>query len=91
MTDERLITHVSNFRKVKRVDDVVRIFNGIQKQHAAKLVLVGEGPQMDAIKTLITSLGLDQKVHFLGKSKRIEQITCISDLFLLPSEKRVSD
>lgn len=85
--DERLITHVSNFRKVKRVDDVVRIFNGIQKQHAAKLVLVGEGPQMDAIKTLITSLGLDQKVHFLGKSKRIEQITCISDLFLLPSEK----
>ena len=50
-------------------------------------MLVGQGPELDNIKKLIKSLDIEQKVHFLGKSKRIEQITCISDLFLLPSEK----
>lgn len=85
--DEPIITHVSNFRKVKRVDDVIKVFNGIQKQLPSKLVLVGQGPELDNVKKLIKSLDIEQKVHFLGKSKRIEQITCISDLFLLPSEK----
>ena len=85
--NERIITHISNFRPLKRVDDVIRIFDGIQRQLAAKLLLVGQGPEIARITHLTQSLGLEQKVHFLGKSKRIEQITSISDLFLLPSEK----
>ena len=85
--NERIITHISNFRPLKRVDDVIRIFDGIQRQLAAKLLLVGQGPEKESIMHLTQSLGIEQKVHFLGKSKRIEQITSISDLFLLPSEK----
>lgn len=84
--DEFIITHVSNFRKLKRVGDVIRIFEGIQKEVNAILLMVGEGPELEGVKTLTKMLGLEDKIHFLGKSKRIEQITGISDLFLLPSE-----
>ena len=85
--DEVIITHISNFRKVKRMDDVIRIFEGVQKQLSAKLLLVGDGPELHQAKNLTRELGISEKVFFLGKSKRIEQITSISDVFLLPSEK----
>ena len=81
-----VITHISNFRKVKRVDDVIRIFEGVQRQVSAKLLMVGDGPELQQVKNLSKELGIDDKVFFLGKSKRIEQITSISDVFLLPSE-----
>jgi len=84
--DEVIITHISNFRKVKRVDDVIRIFKGVQQQLSAKLLMVGDGPELQQVKNLATELGISDKVFFLGKSKRIEQITSISDVFLLPSE-----
>ncbi|MDB3927008.1 N-acetyl-alpha-D-glucosaminyl L-malate synthase BshA [Flavobacteriales bacterium] len=84
--DERIITHISNFRKLKRVDDVIHIFEGIQQHVPAKLLMVGEGPELEGVKALAKSKGLEDKIFFLGKSKRIEQITQISDLFLLPSE-----
>ena len=84
--DEVIITHISNFRKVKRVDDVIRIFEGIQQQLSAKLLMVGDGPELHQVKNLAKELGIFDKVFFLGKSKRIEQITSISDVFLLPSE-----
>ena len=84
--DEVIITHISNFRKVKRVDDVIRIFEGVQKQLSAKLLMVGDGPELHQVKNLARELGISDKVFFLGKSKRIEQITSISDVFLLPSE-----
>ena len=84
--DEVIITHISNFRKVKRVDDVIRIFEGVQQQLSAKLLLVGDGPELHQVKNLARELGISDKVFFLGKSKRIEQITSISDVFLLPSE-----
>lgn len=84
--DERIITHISNFRKLKRVDDVIRIFEGIQQNISAKLLMVGEGPELEGVRALAKSKGLEDKIFFLGKSKRIEQITQISDLFLLPSE-----
>ncbi|MAZ55261.1 MAG: N-acetyl-alpha-D-glucosaminyl L-malate synthase BshA [Flavobacteriales bacterium] len=85
--NEVIITHISNFRKVKRMDDVIRIFEGVQKQLSAKLLLVGDGPELHQAKNLTRELGIFEKVFFLGKSKRIEQITSISDVFLLPSEK----
>ena len=84
--DEVIITHISNFRKVKRVDDVIRIFKGVQQQLCAKLLMVGDGPELHQVKNLARELGISDKVFFLGKSKRIEQITSISDVFLLPSE-----
>jgi L-malate glycosyltransferase len=85
-SEDVVITHISNFRKVKRIADVVHIFYGIQQQLSAKLLMVGDGPELESAKTLVQQLGIEENVFFLGKSKRIEQITCISDLFLLPSE-----
>lgn len=84
--EERIVTHISNFRKLKRVDDVIHIFEGIQQNISAKLLMVGEGPELEGVRALAKSKGLEDKIFFLGKSKRIEQITQISDLFLLPSE-----
>jgi N-acetyl-alpha-D-glucosaminyl L-malate synthase BshA len=81
-----ILTHISNFRKVKRVVDVLYIFERVQRQKAAKLLLVGDGPEIENLKQETQVLGLEQKVHFLGKSHRIEHITAISDILLLPSE-----
>jgi N-acetyl-alpha-D-glucosaminyl L-malate synthase BshA len=83
---ERLIVHTSNFRKVKRVDDVVRVFSEIRKQIPAKLLLVGDGPERINIEMLCRELDLHQSVTFLGKQNQIEEILSICDLFLMPSE-----
>lgn len=83
---ERIITHVSNFRKVKRVDDVVKVFYKIQQQLPGKLIMVGDGPEREATEQLAIDLGLEEKVIFLGKSNEVNKILCFSDLFLLPSE-----
>jgi len=85
--NERIITHISNFRKVKRVGDVVAVFNLIQRQLPSKLILVGEGPEKEGVERMVEELGLTEKVIFLGNSNEIEHILCFSDLFLLPSEK----
>ena len=84
--DERIITHVSNFRKVKRIDDVVKIFYHIQKEIKAKLIMVGEGPEVQPAKELAYSLGIRDKILFMGASNEVEKILCLSDLFLLPSK-----
>jgi N-acetyl-alpha-D-glucosaminyl L-malate synthase BshA len=84
--DERIVTHISNFRKVKRIPDVVRIFDRIQQQIPAKLVMVGEGPEKETAERLCRELGISEKVIFLGNSNEIDRILCFSDLFLLPSE-----
>lgn len=84
--DEKIITHVSNFRAVKRIDDVVRIFNEIQKEIPAKLMMVGEGPEKEPAEQLCEELGISDKVIFLGNSNEVDKILCFSDLFLLPSE-----
>ncbi|MFI2743731.1 N-acetyl-alpha-D-glucosaminyl L-malate synthase BshA [Zhouia sp. PK063] len=84
--DERIITHVSNFRKVKRITDVVKIFNRIQKKIPAKLLMVGEGPEREKAEKLCDELGIGEKVVFLGNSSEVDKILCFSDLFLLPSE-----
>ena len=84
--DERIITHISNFRKVKRIDDVIEVFHRIQLEVPAKLLMVGEGPERAPAEELVKKLGLEDKVSFLGNSNEIDKILCFSDLFLLPSE-----
>lgn len=83
--DERIITHISNFRKVKRVEDVVRVFAKIQEKIPAKLIMVGDGPDREIADQLCKNLGIKKRVLFLGNTSDIEQILCFSDLFLLPS------
>lgn len=84
--DEKIITHVSNFRPIKRVDDVVKVFNEIQKELPARLILVGEGPEREKVSLLCKKLKIKDKVLFLGNSNEVNKILCYSDLFLLPSE-----
>lgn len=84
--NERIITHISNFREVKNIPDVIKIFNGIQKEVPSKLMLVGEGPEKEAAEYLVEELGISEKVVFFGNSNEIDRILCFSDLFLLPSQ-----
>ncbi len=83
---EKILIHASNFRKVKRVDDVVTIFTAVRKEMPAKLLLVGDGPERPAIENLVRVLGVDDDVRFLGKQEQMEDILAVSDVFLLPSE-----
>ncbi len=87
LPNERIITHVSNMRKVKRVNDVIEIFYRIQKEISAKLVMVGEGPERETCENLCVELGIEDKVLFVGNSNEVDKILCFTDLFLLPSEK----
>ncbi|RBP33137.1 N-acetyl-alpha-D-glucosaminyl L-malate synthase BshA [Oceanihabitans sediminis] len=84
--NEKIITHISNLRPVKRMEDVVKIFYNIQKQIPAKLMVVGDGPDREKAESLCAKLGITKKVIFFGKSNEIDKILCFSDLFLLPSE-----
>ncbi|GAA3605899.1 N-acetyl-alpha-D-glucosaminyl L-malate synthase BshA [Flavivirga amylovorans] len=83
--NERIITHISNLRPVKRAQDVISVFYNIQKEMPAKLMLVGEGPEREKIEIRCQELGIIDKVIFFGKSNEIDKILCFSDLFLLPS------
>ncbi len=84
--DEKIITHISNFRKVKRIPDIIAVFHKVQQSIPAKLVMVGEGPEKEGAERLCEELGIAEKVIFLGNSNEIDRILCFSDLFLLPSE-----
>ncbi|MGF2616846.1 N-acetyl-alpha-D-glucosaminyl L-malate synthase BshA [Rossellomorea vietnamensis] len=85
--EEKVVIHVSNFRAVKRVEDVVQAFSRIADQIPAKLMLVGDGPEMTVICQLVRELGLKEKVLFLGKQDSLEELYSLSDLMLLLSEK----
>lgn len=84
---EKLIVHTSNFRKVKRVEDVVRIFNNIRQEMPAKLLLVGDGPERVNIESLCRELQACDDIRFLGKLDAVEEVLSVADLFLMPSEK----
>ncbi|WP_452222013.1 N-acetyl-alpha-D-glucosaminyl L-malate synthase BshA [Lacinutrix salivirga] len=84
--DEKILTHISNFRPVKRIEDVIKIFYNVQKEMPAKLMMVGEGPEKEPAERLCEKLGIADKVVFFGNSNEIDRILCFSDLFLLPSE-----
>lgn len=83
---EKIIIHTSNFRKVKRVEDVVAIFSRIIKEIPAKLLLIGDGPERSHIEKVCRELNTCDWVTFLGKQEAIEEILSIGDLFVLPSE-----
>jgi|TARA_B110000444_G_C18836450_1_gene596262 N-acetyl-alpha-D-glucosaminyl L-malate synthase BshA len=82
---EIIITHVSNFRPVKNIKNVILIFNNIQKKIPSKLLMIGEGPEKEMAEKLCKELSLDNKVQFLGNTNQVEKNLCHSDLFLLPS------
>jgi len=82
---EKIITHISNFRKVKRIPDVIEVFNNILKAMPAKLMMVGEGPEREPAEELCYKLEISDNVIFFGNSNEIDKILCFSDLFLLPS------
>lgn len=84
--DEKIITHISNLRPVKRIQDVIKVFYNIQKEMPAKLMLVGEGPEREKVENLCKELKILDKVIFFGRSNEIDKILCFSDLFLLPSQ-----
>ncbi|MEQ9287210.1 MAG: N-acetyl-alpha-D-glucosaminyl L-malate synthase BshA [Cyclobacteriaceae bacterium] len=84
---EMLIVHTSNFRKVKRVDDVIRVFNKVRETVPSKLLLVGDGPERNRIEDLCRESCNLNDVRFLGKLEAVEEVLSVSDLFLMPSEK----
>ncbi|MCA0153157.1 N-acetyl-alpha-D-glucosaminyl L-malate synthase BshA [Winogradskyella vincentii] len=83
---ERIITHISNFREVKQIPDVIKVFYNIQKEIPAKLMMVGEGPEKEGAELMVEELGISDRVIFFGNSNEIDRILCFSDLFLLPSQ-----
>ena len=83
---ERILAHVSNFRKVKRVEDVVRIFKKVNAVMPSKLLMIGDGPERQNAEELCRTLGLYNEVRFLGKQEQMDEILSIADLFLLPSQ-----
>jgi N-acetyl-alpha-D-glucosaminyl L-malate synthase BshA len=85
--DEKILMHISNFRPVKRVMDVVDIFRRVREQLPSKLMLVGEGPELARAQAAVAELRLEQDVHFLGKQDDVAQVISMADLFLMPSEK----
>lgn len=82
---ERILMHVSNFRKVKRIQDVMHIFKNVRDVMPSKLILIGDGPERRPMETLCRELGLCEDCRFLGKQEAIEEILAVADVFLLPS------
>lgn len=82
---EKILTHISNFREVKRVDDVIRVFDQVHKFLPSKLLLIGDGPDRRKAESLCRELGLMDQIRFLGKQDAVEEILAVSDVFLIPS------
>jgi L-malate glycosyltransferase len=84
--DEIIFTHISNFRKVKRVEDVIHTFAKVRKEKPSKLLMIGDGPERPMAEELCRELGICDDVRYLGKQDKLEELLSISDIFLLPSE-----
>ncbi|MDO3679137.1 N-acetyl-alpha-D-glucosaminyl L-malate synthase BshA [Paenibacillus ehimensis] len=85
--DEKILIHISNFRPVKRVTDVVEIFDRVRKEVPSRLLFVGEGPELSKVLCKVKELGLLDRVTFCGKQDDVAQLLSLADLMLLPSEK----
>lgn len=83
---EKLLIHTSNFRKVKRVEDTIRIFHKVKQEVNSKLMLVGDGPERACVEELARKLNVEKDVMFLGKQDAVEELLAIADLYLMPSE-----
>jgi L-malate glycosyltransferase len=84
---EALVVHTSNFRKVKRIGDVIKIFYNIHKEIPSKLLMIGDGPERAGAEKMARDLGIEADVRFLGKLEAVEEVLSVADLFLMPSEK----
>jgi len=84
--NERILVHVSNFRKVKRIEDVIRIFEGVHSVIPSKLLMIGDGPERQNAEELARTLHIYNDIRFLGKQEKMNEILSITDLFLLPSQ-----
>lgn len=84
---ESLVVHTSNFRKVKRIGDVIEIFSNIHQAIPSKLLMIGDGPERAKAEAQSKELGIENDVRFLGKLEAIEEVLSVADLFLMPSEK----
>jgi L-malate glycosyltransferase len=84
---EALVVHTSNFRKVKRINDVIHIFANIHAEVPSKLLMIGDGPEREKAENLSRELGICEDVRFLGKLEAVEEVLSVADLFLMPSEK----
>jgi N-acetyl-alpha-D-glucosaminyl L-malate synthase BshA len=84
---EKILMHISNFRPVKRVPDVVEVFRLVREQMPVKLILIGEGPELGTVRKMIADYGLEQDSYFLGKQEDVAEIISMADVMLLPSEK----
>lgn len=82
---EKIIIHTSNFRKVKRAEDVILAFEKIHKKVPCKLIMIGDGPERSKLENLCRQIGLCDEIRFLGKQSAVEELLAISDLFMLPS------
>ncbi len=85
--NEKILIHISNFRPLKRVVDVIKVFEKVQKEIPSKLLMVGEGPERIKAQRYVKRNQLSNKVLFFGKSNEINELLCYSDIFILPSEK----
>jgi N-acetyl-alpha-D-glucosaminyl L-malate synthase BshA len=83
---KKKLLHISNFRPVKRINDVIKVFAGVNSKIPSELIMIGDGPELESAKLSVKQLGLEQDVRFLGRSKDIDKFLQASDLFLLPSE-----
>ncbi len=83
---EKILIHVSNFRKVKRVGDVIDVFKQVYEKIPSKLLLVGDGPERHSIEQRCREIGLCHEIRFLGKQDAVEELLAVADLFILPSE-----
>jgi N-acetyl-alpha-D-glucosaminyl L-malate synthase BshA len=82
-----LIVHTSNFRKVKRVPDVITVFANLHAEIPSKLLMIGDGPERAKAETMCRDLNIHDAVRFLGKLEAVEEVLSVADLFLMPSEK----
>jgi N-acetyl-alpha-D-glucosaminyl L-malate synthase BshA len=83
---ERILAHVSNFRKVKRVEDVMAVFERVRKKMPSKLLMIGDGPERQNTEDLCRKMNICNDIRFLGKQDQMEEILNITDLFILPSQ-----
>lgn len=84
---EWLIVHTSNFREVKRIPDVIRVFHEVHRHKPSKLLLIGDGPERSGAEQMVRELGIHDDVRFLGKLEAVQEVLSLADLFLMPSEK----
>ncbi|SDM86435.1 N-acetyl-alpha-D-glucosaminyl L-malate synthase BshA [Siphonobacter aquaeclarae] len=84
---EKILLHISNFRKVKRIEDILRMFAILRKEMCVKLLLIGDGPERAGLEKMAREMGISQDIRFLGKLDAIEEVLSIADLFVMPSEK----